>query len=166
MWREATLLTDRAVQFATAKTCIFSDSVLCLGGSSYQPVKAWESKTKWYLETRYLKDLDRMAGEPMEFEWYNFPGFTTTRILDEIQKMMSESMCEPEQFKGRIIFMSIYNDIDWTKRGKKKIVLRMLSELLSMLEDSRKDTGRAANENLESIAIPTEFPTACPFFSD
>ena len=31
MWREATLLTDRAVQFATAKTYVISDSVLCLG---------------------------------------------------------------------------------------------------------------------------------------
>ena len=41
------------------------------------------------------------------------PGFTTLRILDEIQKMMAESKCEPEQFKGRIIFMSTYNDIDW-----------------------------------------------------
>ena len=34
MWRETTLLTDRAVQFATAKTYVFSDSVLCLGGIS------------------------------------------------------------------------------------------------------------------------------------
>ena len=30
MWREMTLLTDRAVQFATAKTYVFSDAVLCL----------------------------------------------------------------------------------------------------------------------------------------
>ena len=60
-WRETTLLTDRAVQFATAKTFIFSHSVLCL--------KAWESKIKWFLETRYLKDLDRIDGEQMEFDW-------------------------------------------------------------------------------------------------
>ena len=26
----------------------------------------------------------------------------------------------PEQFKGRIIFMSMYNDIHWTKRGNKE----------------------------------------------
>ena len=65
------------------------------------------------LETRYLKDLDGIDGEPMEFEWKHFPGFTTLATLDEIQKMMTESKCEPEQFKGRIIFMSMYNDIDW-----------------------------------------------------
>ena len=34
MWEETILLTDRAVQFATAKTYVFSDSVLCLGGIS------------------------------------------------------------------------------------------------------------------------------------
>ena len=57
--------------------------------------------------------------------------------------MMTKSKCEPEQFKGKIIFMPMYNDIDWTKRGNKENVLRMLSELLSMLEDSRKDIGRS-----------------------
>ena len=35
MWRETTLLTDRAVQFATAKTSVFADSVLCVGGYQY-----------------------------------------------------------------------------------------------------------------------------------
>ena len=40
----------------------------------------------------------------------------TVEILEEFQNMMiSELQCEPEQFKGRIIFMSMYNDIDWSK---------------------------------------------------
>ena len=55
-------------------------------------------RIKWFLETRYLKDLDRIDGEPMEFEWTIFPGFTTLRILDEIQKMMIKSKCEPCDF--------------------------------------------------------------------
>ena len=33
---------------------------------------------------------------------------------------MTESKCEPEQLKGRIIFMSMFNDIDWRKRGNKE----------------------------------------------
>ena len=60
------------------------------------------------------------TGEPKDFEWKNSTGFTTVEILDEIQKMMTKSKCEPEQFKGKIIFMSMYNDIDWTKRGNKE----------------------------------------------
>ena len=49
-----TPLTDRAVQFATAKTYVFSDSVLCLGGISTEPDKALESKIKRFMETRYF----------------------------------------------------------------------------------------------------------------
>ena len=77
----------------------------------------------------------------MEFEWTNFPGFTTLKILDEIQKMMTELQCEPEQLKGRIIFMSLYNDIVWENEETKTIVLRILSKLQSMLADSHQDVG-------------------------
>ena len=55
MCGETTLLTDKSVQFATAKTYVFSDSVLCLGGISPEPVQAWESKIKWFMESRDFK---------------------------------------------------------------------------------------------------------------
>ena len=99
------------------QTYVCAASVLCLGGISTVPIQAWKDKIKWYLETRYLKDLDRIDEEPMEFQWKIFPGFTTSRILDEVQKMMAELRCEPEQFQGRVIFMSMYNDIVWRERG-------------------------------------------------
>ena len=77
MWRESSLLCDRAVRIMKSKTFIFSDSVLFLGGISPEPVQAWKDKIKWYLETRFLKELDQIDGAQMEFEWQNFPGFTT-----------------------------------------------------------------------------------------
>ena len=92
-----------------------------MGGISDEPVKAWESRIKWFLETCHLKDLDRVDGKSMVFDWRMFAGFTTLGILDEIQNMMTESECEPEQSKGRIIFMSMCNDIDGGKRGNKPI---------------------------------------------
>ena len=49
-----------------------------------------------------------LMGVPMEFEWKIFPAFNTLQILPEIQKMMTETMCEPEQHQGRIIFISLY----------------------------------------------------------
>ena len=51
----------------------------------------------------------------MEFEWKNFPLSTTVGIITEIQKMMAEIKCEPEQFQGRIIFM--YKYIIWRRLG-------------------------------------------------
>ena len=50
---------------------------------------------------RYLKDLDRIDGELMEFEVTMFPGFTTLAILAEIQNMMTELRCEPDQFQRK-----------------------------------------------------------------
>ena len=39
----------------------------------------------------------------MEFEWKISPGFTTLQILAEIQNMMTETLCELEQFPGLIL---------------------------------------------------------------
>ena len=113
MWRGTILLTDKAVQFATAKTYVFSDSVPCLGGISTEPVKRWKVRCKWFLETRNFSRIgsDRRKTDGIREE--NLPGFTTWRILDEIQKMISEFKCEPEHLKGRIIFMSMSNDNAW-----------------------------------------------------
>ena len=91
-----------------------------MGGISTVPIQAWEDKIKWYLETRYLNDLDRIDGEPMEFEWTVFPGFTALTILVEVRKMMAELRCDPDQFQGRTIFMSMYNDIAWRERRNRE----------------------------------------------
>ena len=62
---------------------------------------------------------NRIDGEPMEFEWKNFPGFIALGTLTEIQKMMAELKCELEQFQGRIIFMSM-NDIVLGEKGNEE----------------------------------------------
>ena len=48
----------------------------------------------------------------MEFEWNIFPGFTTLQLVDEVQKFWNK-MGDPSQFKGGIIFISMFNDIIW-----------------------------------------------------
>ena len=83
------------------------------------PVRAWKEKIDWFQNSLQYRELDRIDGEPMEFQWNIFPGFTTLQILFEIQNMMTEVKCEPHQFQGRIIFMSMYNDIVWGEKGYK-----------------------------------------------
>ena len=68
VWQRTILLTDKAVQFATAKTYVFSKSVLCMGGISSDPVKAWKERTDWFTDSRQYRELDRIDGEPMEVE--------------------------------------------------------------------------------------------------
>ena len=49
-WISTTLLCDKAVEITNAKTYVFYDSVLCLGGISDQPVEAWKkSNGTWKL---------------------------------------------------------------------------------------------------------------------
>ena len=42
-----------------------------------------------------------------------FTGFKTFGLLEQIQEFMKEQKCDPEQFKDRIIFMSMFTDILW-----------------------------------------------------
>ena len=67
MWKETSLLCDRFVHIANSKTYVFSDSVLSLGSLSDKPVEAWKDRIKLVIGITH--------GEPMKFEWKNFPGF-------------------------------------------------------------------------------------------
>ena len=119
-WKRTTLLTDRAVELSTAKAYVFSDPVLCMGRVSENTVSAWKWKIDWFMNSSQCRELDRFNGEPVEFDWTIFPGFTALQTLVEVQNMMTEIECEPEQFPGRIIFMSMYSDIAWGEKRKRR----------------------------------------------
>ena len=71
------------------------------------------------------------------------PGFTALQIFAEIQKMMIDMKCEPKQFQGRIIFLSMCNDIErGQKKETEKLVLRILLWFQSALKLSHEDSGR------------------------
>ena len=114
-WKQLSLVNDEEViSLSHAKVYVFSDSVLCLGKVNQNPTSntAWERQLNWFKDSSQHRTLDTIDGEPMEFEWNIFPGFTTLQLVQEVQKFMNKR-CEPEQFQGRIIFMSMFNDIFW-----------------------------------------------------
>ena len=55
----------------------------------------------------------------MEFELNIFPGFNTLQLVDTVQKLMNK-MGDPEQFQGRIIFMSMFSDMIWVNKDNEK----------------------------------------------
>ena len=57
--------------------------------------------------------MNRIDGIPTEFKWKIFPRITTLGLLEESQRLMTDLQCEPEDFTDKIIFMSMYNDIEW-----------------------------------------------------
>ena len=97
------------------------DSVLRLGKVNQNPTSntAWEQQLDWFKDSSQYRTLDTIDGEPMEFEWNVFPGFTTLQLVQEVQKFMNK-MGEPEQFQGRIIFMSMFNDIIWRSKDNEQ----------------------------------------------
>ena len=62
---------------------------------------------------RLARHMDRIDGEPNEFEWNIFPGFTTLQLCHKVQDLLSRLSVTPEKFTGRIIIMSMFNDISW-----------------------------------------------------
>ena len=120
MWRETTLLTDRAVHLRECQNLSLFWLNAVSGRYQYwtSPIMGKQGFAGFWKHIIFWIGSDR---EQMEFEWKNFPGFATLRILDEIQKtMISDLTCEPEHFQGRIILMSMFNDIVWTKRGNRE----------------------------------------------
>ena len=47
----------------------------------------------------------------MEFEWNIFPGFNSLQLNEEVKSLLFRLGETPEKFTGRIIFMSMFNDI-------------------------------------------------------
>ena len=114
-WKQLSLVNDEEViSLSHAKVYVFSDSVLCLGRVNQNPTSknVWEQQLDWFKDSSQYRTLDTINGEPMEFEWNIFPGFTTLQLVKEVQKFMNK-MRDPDQFQERIIFMSMFNDIMW-----------------------------------------------------
>ena len=119
-WKRSSLVNGEEVLAREAKVYVFWDSVLCLGKVNQNPISSsvWEEKLDWFKSSPQYRTLYTIDGEPMEFEWNIFPGFTTLQLVQEVQKFINK-MGEPEQFQGRIIFMSMFNDIMWRSADKR-----------------------------------------------
>ena len=131
-WVSTNFLHNRACQYATAKVYVFSDSVLCLGRMGHDSVESWKKQIQWYSENDYFSELNRIDGRLVEFEWKIFPGFTTVGILNQIQLMMGELQCKPEDFMSRIIFMSMFIDSVWMQMEMMNCVSILKRQLQNM----------------------------------
>ena len=101
-WMSTSLLCSKASQITNAKTYVFSEMIILRPGRAKL--------------NNHFKDMNRIDGMPTEFEWKIFLGITTLGLLEKIQSLMRDLQCEPEHFKDKIIFVSMYNDIAWGEK--------------------------------------------------
>ena len=113
-WTRLSLIEyEVVINLQSTKVYVFSDSVLCLGKVLQHPEsnEAWKNRVAGVRAERSYRDYDAINGESTEFEWNIFPGFTTLQLCDKISDLLSHLGQTPESFTGRILFMSMFNDI-------------------------------------------------------
>ena len=117
------LISDETIiNLQRAKVYVFSDSVLCLGRIHQHPKsnESWKDRIGWITTSQCYRDYDGINGEPTEFEWNIFPGFTTLQLYGKVTDLLSISGETPEAFTGRILFMSMFNDISCEKKDNEE----------------------------------------------
>ena len=122
-WTRLSLIGDETViNLQSTEVYVFSDSsVLCLGKVLQHPDsnEAWKNRIARVKAEKSYRDYDAINGELTEFEWNIFPGFTTLQLCDKINYLLSDLGQTPETFTGRILFMSMFNDISCDRKDNK-----------------------------------------------
>ena len=119
-WKFLSLIGDeRIINFQRTKVYVFSDSVLCLGRIHQNPDanEAWNKRMEWVTSSRSYRNFDGINGEPTEFEWNIFPGFDTLQLYGKVTDLLSRLGETPT---GRILFMSMFNDISSEKKDNEE----------------------------------------------
>ena len=95
--------------------------MLCLGRVLQHPEsnETWKNRVAGIKFEKSCRDYDAINGESTEFEWNIFPGFTTLQLCDKINDLLSDLGQTPETFTGRILFMSMFNDISCDRKDNK-----------------------------------------------
>ena len=89
---------------------------------------AWEQRLEC---SKHLRNLDRIDGEPMEFDWNIFTGFNSLQLSREVKDLLLRLNETPENFIGRIIFMSMFDEISWGSRDN-EVVCELNANLVSL----------------------------------
>ena len=147
-WKDLSLVGDEEVlSLVHTKVYVLTDSVLCLGKVNENPKSniAWEDRLKWLKSSPEYRALDKINGHPMEFEWNIFPGFTTLELCTQVQELLSKLSVTPEKFTGRIINMSMFNDISWRSEDHERECIANATLVTLLQKDFHQDVDRSSD---------------------
>ena len=110
-WARSVFANDQAIKWAKAKVCVYADLALCVGQMRDTPdaIERWKGQ------------VERLKLHSSHQDATNFPGFSSLSMLQEIQKDLAGKNIQSEEFKDRIIFMSMFNDIGWKTNDENSI---------------------------------------------
>ena len=130
-WTRSVLSRDHVIQWTKAKVRVCADAVLRLGklNGSKDAITRWKGQVEEFSMFPSYKELLGIDGEAIEFEFNILPGFSSLHILQKIHDDVRERNIEPEKFTDRIIFMSMFSDVDWTKKGNRGLCISNLEKV-------------------------------------
>ena len=77
-------------------------------------------RIEWITTSQSYRDYEGISGEPTDFEWNIFPGFDTLQLYGKVKDLLSRLGETPENFTGRILFVSMFNDISCGTRDNEQ----------------------------------------------
>ena len=143
-WKYLSLIGDeRVINLQRTKVYVFSDSVLCLGRIHQNPDanESWKKRIEWITFSQTYRNFDGISGESTEFEWKIFPGFDTLQLYGKVKDQLSRLGETPENFSGRILFLSMFNDISCGTKDNEEEECQAHAKVVS-LKAKRFGTGQ------------------------
>ena len=115
------LINDVVSSIFNEKKSMCSQILYCLGKVLQHPDsnEAWKNRVAGVRAERSYRDYDAINGESTEFEWNIFQGFTTLQLCDKVSYLLRSMGQTPESFTGRILVMSMFNDISCDRYDNK-----------------------------------------------
>ena len=113
-WKYLSLIDDeRVINLQRTKVYVFSDSVLCFWKifENSESNDAWERRLGWLKSSQNYRNFERIDDESMELECNIFTGFNTLQLSEEVKSLLYRLWETSENFRGRILFMSMFNVI-------------------------------------------------------
>ena len=75
----------------------------------------------WFKSSPEYRALDRIDGEPMEFECIIFPGFTTLELCTKVQELLSRLSVTPEKIHSTdYLHVDVQRHLMGSKDNKKE----------------------------------------------
>ena len=122
-WKYLSLIgEERNINLQRTKVYVFSDSVLCLGKiqENRQSNDAWEQRLGWFNHLRNKETLTESTAS----RWTSSEIFSQDSArcssMRKSKSLLFRFEETPENFKGRILFMSMFNDISCGSRDNEK----------------------------------------------
>ena len=126
---------ERIINFQRTKVYVFSDSVLCFGKifENHESNDAWEQRLECFKTFQEIINLDRIDGDPVEFEENSFPGFHTLQFSEEVKSLVFRKGETFENYHRKKFFMSMFNDIFCGTKDNEKECLANNGHLLDQV---------------------------------